>query len=312
MRVARLNYSLPPQVTEALSGKFVFVTGSAGFLGRHFMDALRQCGAVATGVDIRSGEDAEKLRRICVYEYIIAAAGIASPYHYRQHPEQAMDASVGALRNMFYLMDGRSRLVFLSSSEIYGDPTIVPTPETYTGASDTMGPRACYDEGKRLGETLCYIASQRGQHATVVRLFNAFGPGMRDDDRRFMPELRNAKRAGRPMRVYGSGDQTRTFCFVSDAVRGCLQALVAGKSGRAYNIGNDRPELSMRRVCELAGVPVEAMPAPPEWPSAGDPNRRCPDITRAREELGYEPLVSFEDGLGEFLGDDSDIRLEAT
>lgn len=313
-----MNYALPESVASALSGKFVLVTGSEGFLGKHLVRALRSVGALVSRVDVVGHTDRNTSYASCgaelfiptgIYDYVIHGAGIASPFHYLRSPMNALEASVAGLRNILSFKP--SRLLFLSSSEIYGDPTIVPTPETYTGASDTMGPRACYDEGKRLGETLCYIASQRGQHATVVRLFNAFGPGMRDDDRRFMPELRNAKRAGRPMRIYGSGDQTRTFCFVTDAVRGCLQALISGEAGRAYNIGNDRPELSMRQVCELAGVPVEAISPPPEWPSAGDPNRRCPDISRARAELGYEPVVPFEAGLRAFLDDDSDIRLEA-
>lgn len=315
-----MNYAIPPEVAAKLAGKFVLVTGSEGFLGKHIVRALRAAGSLVSRVDVVGHTDraagyascgAEMFLPSGIYDYVVYAAGIASPWHYRRSPFAALEASVAGLKNMLSWQILPRRVLFLSSSEIYGDPTIVPTPETYTGASDTMGPRACYDEGKRLGETLCYMASQRGQHATVVRLFNAFGPGMREDDRRFMPELRNAHRSGNPMRIFGSGDQTRTFCYVTDTIRGCLQALVSGRSGVAYNIGNDRPELSMRQVCELAGVPVEVIPPPDDWPSGGDPNRRCPDISRARAELGYEPAVAFEEGLREFLGDDSDIRLEA-
>ncbi len=296
-----MNYALPPHITGFLSGRRVLLTGSHGFLGQHFCAALRDCGAFVEEVDAKIGRYVRDWHQFGPLDAIIYGAGIASPHHYRQHPWRALDASVSGLRHV--LENSEAPLLFLSSSEIYGDPTIVPTPETYTGASDPMGQRSPYDEGKRLGETLCHLAATHGtkRRAVVVRLFNAFGPGMAEDDRRFMPELRRVKRSGEPMRIFGTGLQTRTFCYVTDTIRGCLQALVDGRSGVPYNIGASGPEVSMLDVCKLAGVPVEVVEAPETWPSGGDPNRRCPDIARARIELGYEPAVRFEDGLERFL-----------
>jgi len=307
-----VNYALPASVTSAVSGKLVFITGSEGFLGRHFTAALREAGASVVGFDIRNGqrEDVSNMKmldeRASLFEmadFVIHGAGIASPFHYRRLPLVALDAATKGTRNLLELamaMPKRPRFLYLSSSEIYGDPAVVPTPEGYIGALDPLSPRAVYDVSKALGETLVNVYAEReGVRATIVRLFNAFGPGMADDDHRFMPRLRNAKRSGEPMHLYGDGKTTRTFNFVSDAVRGCLQALVSDKFG-PFNIGNDTPELSTLEVCHMAGVPFECVPYPTSWPEQ-EPLRRCPDISRARRELGYEPVVSFAQGLEEFL-----------
>ena len=307
-----MNYALPPTVTAALTGKLIFITGSEGFLGRHLTAALREIGASVVGFDIRNGpgEDVSNMKMLdeksALFEaadYVIHAAGIASPYHYRRLPLVALDAATKGTRNLLELaltMPKCPKVLYLSSSEVYGNPAIVPTPESYIGALDPLSPRACYDVSKALGETLVKIYADQGVRATMVRLFNAYGPGMAEDDRRFMPQLRRAKLTGEPMRVYGSGTQTRAFCFVSDTVRGCLQALVFGGKARVYNIGNATSELTMPEVCRLAGVHLEVVPYPKEWP-AEEPMRRCPDISRSREELEYRPLVSMEEGLSEFL-----------
>lgn len=300
---AEVNYYLPLDIRDAFLGRSVLVTGSEGFLGKHFQSALTDCGAHVIGWDIKTGHDVSMPPSIFTrVHYIIHGAGLASPYHYRRSPLVALDAAVAGTRNMVDLAErSGAKLVFLSSSEIYGDPHVVPTPETYRSHVETMGDRSSYDVSKCLGETLVHLAAQRGVAANVVRIFNAFGPGMSDDDRRFMPNLRRAKRQGETMRLYGDGNQTRTFCFVSDTIRGVLLALIRGASGRAYNIGNDGPELSMSDVCKLAGVETERIPYPPEWPGEGEPMRRCPDISRARGELGYSPIVEFESGLESFL-----------
>lgn len=300
-----MNYALPASVTDSLRRARVLVTGSEGFLGQHFVRALHECGADVRGLDLRTGDDVSTSTQYWhpnEWTHIIHAAGIASPALYRADPLGALDAAVNGTRNMLRQATVcRARLLLLSSSEVYGDPEVVPTPETYMGRIDPLGERSCYDESKRLAETLCSVYAARGVPATIVRLFNAFGPGMSPTDRRFMPNLRESYRSGQPIKIYGAGTQTRTFCFVSDTVRGCLQALVGGKPGRAYNVGTDGPELTMEQVARLAGVPFEHIPNPDDWPAEGEPMRRCPDISRARAELGYQPLVPFEDGLREFL-----------
>ena len=301
-----MNYSLRPETAAAFKGKTVLVTGSEGFLGKHFRAAVEQCGGTVVRRDLVLGHDVsgtcwEPPNDI---DMIVHAAGTASPFYYRKHPLRALDAAVSGTRNMIELAERvGAKLLFLSSSEIYGDPLVVPTPETYRSHVETMGDRSSYDVSKCLGETLIHLAAERGVKANVVRIFNSYGPGMADDDRRFMPNLRRAKRLGERIRVYGTGRATRTFCWVGDTIRGCLQALAYGVFGRAWNIGNDKPEISMARVAAMAGVPVDFVAYPPEWPGDGEPNRRCPDISRARAELRYEPAVTLEDGLREFMNE---------
>lgn len=300
-----MNYDLPSRVASALTGKHVLVTGSEGFLGAHFCAAVEAAGGKAHRRDLVLGDDVSRddFNAPGQIDFIIHAAGTASPYHYRKHPLRALDAAVSGTRNMIELAETRgAQLLFLSSSEIYGDPLVVPTPETYRAHVETMGDRSSYDVSKCLGETLIHLAAERGVKANVVRIFNSYGPGMSHADRRFMPELRHAFHDGKTVRIYGTGRQTRTFCFVSDTIRGCLQALTyTAVYGRAWNIGNDTPEISMPRLASMAGVKWKLVPCPDYWPGGGEPNRRCPDISRARAELGFAPVVSLADGLKEFL-----------
>lgn len=300
-----MNYALPPAVVDALAGKTVLVTGSEGFLGKHFCAAIQAAGGRTACRDLELGDDISGDWREpdCTVHFVIHAAGTASPYHYKLHPLRTFDAAVTGTRNMVqFASDRDAALLFLSSSEIYGDPLTVPTPETYRAHVETMSERSSYDVSKCAGETLCHIAAEQGVQANVVRIFNSYGPGMSETDKRFMPELRRAKRSGDRIRIYGTGRQTRTFCYVTDTIRGCLQALTYSAAfGRVWNIGNDTPEITMPQLAGKAGVPYDLVPCPADWPGGGEPNRRCPDISRARAELGYQPVVSLSDGLREFL-----------
>ena len=190
------------------------------------------------------------------FAYIVHAAGIASPTYYRAHPIETMDANINGLRAL--LDYARRRLeagqelegfLFYSSSEIYGDPAAdaIPTPETYRGNVSCTGPRACYDESKRYGETLCVnFARQHGIPVTMVRPFNNYGPGMKITDGRVIADLFRDALAGRDLVLLSDGSPTRTFCYVSDAVTGYYLALLRGRPGEAYNIGVDGPEIPMR------------------------------------------------------------------
>jgi len=244
-------------------------------------------------------------------DYILHAAGIASPMYYRRFPLETIDVATLGTRSMLDLArKSKSQgLVYFSSSEIYGDPdpAHVPTSEDYNGNVSSIGPRACYDESKRLGETLCAVYHQQfATRVMIVRPFNVYGPGMKEADYRVLPNFANSIKAGKALTVYGTGLQTRTFCFVEDAILGFLQVLLSGRSGEAYNIGNPSPEISMRGLVELitkiSGRPVksEFIPYPESYP-AGEPMRRCPDIAKAAKDVGYAPGVDLEHGLRTFF-----------
>jgi UDP-glucuronate decarboxylase len=247
-------------------------------------------------------------------DYIIHAAGIASPAHYKAHPLETLEVATTGLRNSLELakLNPGCRLVFFSSSEIYGDPTEgnVPTPETYRGNVACLGPRACYDESKRLGETLVQIYHQQyGVHGMIIRPFNVYGPGMQATDYRVLPNFAARFAAGEPVEIYGDGKQTRTYCYVTDAIGGFLRVLLSGRAGEPYNIGNPTPEISVIDLGDAVARVVpggdklkcKRRPHPENYP-ADEPQRRCPDITKAGRDLGYAPRVQLEDGLRRFFG----------
>jgi nucleoside-diphosphate-sugar epimerase len=228
-----------------------------------------------------------------------------------------MDANVNGLRALleqFRRQKERGEVVggflFFSSSEIYGDPTAenIPTPETYRGNVSCTGPRACYDEAKRYGETLCVnFARQFQLPIKVVRPFNNYGPGLKITDRRALPDFVRDVFSDRDIVLLSDGSPRRTFCYVADAVIGYYKALVNGRSGEAYNIGVEAPEISIAELAEyvvhlsaeLFGYQGRVVhhKSPDECYLVDNPVRRCPDITKARTELGYAPSVSIGEGL---------------
>jgi len=317
-------------------GKTVLITGANGFLGQYFLETFiylnrsvfkTPCDIVAADSHITNTITNDSLGALPYRfllqdvakpfpveekpDYILHAAGIASPMYYHRFPLETIDVATLGTRSMLELArKSKSKgLVYFSSSEIYGDPdpAHVPTDETYNGNVSSIGPRACYDESKRLGETLCSIYHQHfATRVMIVRPFNVYGPGMKEADYRVLPNFANSIKAGKALTVYGTGLQTRTFCFVEDAILGFLQVLLSGRSGEAYNIGNPSPEISMRGLVELitkiSARPVksEFIPYPESYP-AGEPMRRCPDITKAAKDVGYAPGVDLEEGLRMFL-----------
>jgi len=222
----------------------------------------------------------------------------------------ALDVAIQGTRNMLELAQSNSaRFVFFSSSEIYGDPDPrhIPIPESYRGNVSSQGPRACYDESKRVGETLCYIYHDSfGVSANVIRPFNVFGPGMQATDYRVLPNFAHQIKIGAPLNIYGTGQQTRTFCYVADAIVGFMLVFLRGVPGEAYNIGNPKPELSVldlaKRIESVLGHEVEyrVIEHPDSYP-ADEPNRRCPDIRKAELQLDYAPAIQFDEGLRRFL-----------
>jgi UDP-glucuronate decarboxylase len=243
-------------------------------------------------------------------DYIIHAAGIASPYYYRAYPLETLEVAITGTKKMLELGTRcGARVVFFSSSEIYGDPepNHVPTSESYRGNVSCQGPRACYDESKRVGETLCYIFHNlNGTHTNVIRPFNVFGPGMQETDYRVLPNFASRIKAGKPLHVYGTGHQTRTFCYITDAIVGFLLVILKGVPGEVYNIGNPNPEISMMELVsriekiKKSGVKSHIVDYPDSYP-ADEPNRRAPDIRKAKIQLGYSPSVTLEEGLRRFF-----------
>jgi UDP-glucuronate decarboxylase len=251
------------------------------------------------------------------FDYIIHAAGIASPIYYRAQPLKCIDANINGLRNLLdYAVRERdlgrpvSGFLFYSSSEIYGDPiaTAIPTPETYRGNVSCTGPRACYDESKRFGETLCVtFAKQEGIPAKIARPFNNYGPGLKITDGRVLPDFARDVLAGRDMVMLSDGSPKRTFCYATDAVTGYYKVLVRGGNGEAYNVGIDRPEISMAELAEMVGKTARELfdyrgkvvlgKAKEADYLVDNPNRRCPIIEKAQTQLGYSPKVLVEEGV---------------
>jgi dTDP-glucose 4,6-dehydratase/UDP-glucuronate decarboxylase len=317
----------------ALEGRTVLLSGGAGFIGAAMLDALVRLNRdrfthparvlvfdnFVTGVPARlrrlagdpnieivQGDITRDLEVREPFQYAIHAASIASPIVYRAKPLLTADVNVWGLRRMLDLAVAQpdfESFLFFSTSEIYGDPDPehIPTPEDYRGYVSCTGPRACYDESKRFGETLAVIFHQEfGLPIRSVRPFNVYGAGQRLDDGRIIPDLVGAASRGEPLVLHSDGRATRSFCYVSDAIAGFFLAMLKGRPGEAYNIGNDE-EVSIGQVADLvariAGTKVTHKASADPHYLTDNPQRRCPDLTRSRTHLGYQPRVSLEDGL---------------
>lgn len=251
------------------------------------------------------------------FQWIIHAAGIASPTYYRQFPIETMDTNITGLRLLLDYARARQSspdpvqgFLFYSSSEIYGDPDpkFIPTPEDYRGNVSCTGPRACYDESKRYGETLCVnFARQYGLPVTMARPFNNYGPGLKITDRRVIPDFARDVLEGRDIVMLSDGSPKRTFCYSADAIAGYYKVLVRGRPGEPYNVGVETPEISMLELAEkivalgreLVGYQGKVVRQASNEKDylVDNPTRRCPIITKAREHLGYNPSVDIDEGL---------------
>jgi nucleoside-diphosphate-sugar epimerase len=333
-----------------MAGKSVMITGGAGFLGYYLVQGLLHFNTRSPSTPISvsvydnfsrglpdwlnnlSGNPHLRLVKHDIthplpadfpdFDFIIHAASIASPIYYRKHPIETMDANVNGLRQLLdhcleRVRSGRKPIegfLFYSTSEIYGDPTPenIPTPETYRGNVSCTGPRACYDESKRYGETLCVnFAQVHGLPIKTARPFNNYGPGLKITDGRVLPDMARDILAGRDIVMLSDGSPTRTFCYITDAIVGYLKILVRGRAGEAYNVGVETPEISMADLAETLvrlsaelfgykGRVVRGVSADKNY-LVDNPNRRCPDIRKARSELDFAPATRLEDGLRRML-----------
>lgn len=248
-------------------------------------------------------------------DIIIHMASIASPTFYRKYPIETLDANIWGLRKLFDFYKDKSlrSFLFFSSSEIYGDPpnNQIPTKEDYRGNVATIGPRACYDEAKRFGETLSYLFAEKYKMPIVLaRPFNNFGPGMNLNDKRVPADFAKAVFDNKKIEIFSDGNPTRTFCYISDAITGYLKILHYAKFD-VFNIGIDKPEISIKELAEIYvqegkilfnyDKEVILTNPPEENYLTHNPNRRCPSIEKARKLLDYNPQINVYEGVNRFL-----------
>ena len=240
-------------------------------------------------------------------DYIIHAAGVASPIYYKKFPIETIETTIYGAKNLLELARIKKikGFLFFSSSEIYGDPdpSSIPTPETYRGNVSCTGSRACYDESKRLGETLCLAYHEVHKiPIKIVRPFNVFGPGMKLNDYRVIPMFFSRALTNKHLPVHDNGNQTRTFCYITDAIIAIYKVLLMGKNGEIYNIGNDTNEINMMSLANIVSQlfkkkpEVRSVPYPYKYPS-DEPRRRLPDLTKIKTLLNYQPSVDLITGL---------------
>ncbi len=301
-----------------MTGRRIVITGGAGFLGSHLCDALIGRGDQVVCVDDLStgslhnvahlnGDDrfelvvadvSEAIGVVGHVDAVLHFASPASPPQYLERPLQTLAVgSEGTRRALILAAEHDARFLLASTSEVYGDPSVHPQPEDYRGNVNPIGPRSVYDEAKRFAEALT-MAWHRAEGADVgiARIFNTYGPRLAPGDGRVVSNFLVQALAGRPLTVYGDGSQTRSLCFVTDEVAGLLALLDSELTG-PVNVGNP-DEISVldlaRTVIELTGSSSEIIHEPLP---VDDPTRRCPDISLAREALGWEPVVSLAEGL---------------
>lgn len=294
------------------------VTGGAGFLGSHLCERLLAEGNEVLCLDnyytgrraniahLLSNPSFDVVRHdVCEsfnaeVDEIFNLACPASPIHYQSDPVKTTQTCVMGAINMLELAASHNiPILQASTSEVYGNPTVHPQPETYVGSVNTIGPRACYDEGKRCAETLFFdYLRQRDTEIKVVRIFNTYGPRMMLDDGRVVSNLIVQAMRGEPLTVFGDGAQTRSFCYVDDLISGMIKMMRTEKPCTGpINIGNPH-EVTVGQLAETirkmvgSSSPVEYLELPID-----DPVRRCPDITKAKAELDWHPDVSLEEGL---------------
>lgn len=300
----------------------ILITGGAGFLGSHLCDRLLKEGHEVVALDnlyTGSLQNIAHLKRRKVFSFkkhdvikpynvkadrIFNFACPASPVHYQKDPLMTLRTSLsGADHACINALRHRARVMQASTSEVYGDPQVHPQPETYWGNVNPVGPRSCYDEGKRAAETLCMdYHKERGMDLRIIRIFNTYGPRMNQHDGRVVSNFIVQALKGEPLTVYGKGQQTRSFCYVDDLIEGIVRMMDQSWEVGPVNLGNPF-EFTMlelaEKVLKLTGgkSKLEFVPLP-----ADDPKQRQPDITKAKAVLnGWEPKVQLEEGLKETI-----------
>jgi len=301
--------------------KRILVTGGAGFIGSHLCERLLEKGNEVVCLDnfftgskdnikhLFSDYRFELIRHDLVNPILLEVDQIynlacpASPVHYQYNPVKTVKTSVMGTLNMLGLAKRvKARILQASTSEVYGDPTLHPQPETYWGNVNCIGLRSCYDEGKRVAETLMMDYHRQNQvDIRIVRIFNTYGPRMALNDGRVMSNFITQALRGKPLTIYGDGSHTRSFCYVSDMVKGMIAMMEQEEFPGPVNLGNPQ-EISISELAESiikatgSTGGIEYQPLPPD-----DPVRRCPDIALAKAELNWEPEINFKTGLSQTI-----------
>ena len=343
-----LNYILDNLKDEfnIASGKSILIVGGAGSLGYYLVKSIvlwnevnPNCSIEISVVDnffrgypkwLKNLKYNNKIKlikhditnplktEIGFFDYIIHGATIASPVIYRKYPIETMNSNVDGLRNLlnFTIKQVKrtkkniSGFLFFSTSEIYGDPpsNLIPTPENYNGNVSPIGPRSCYDESKRYGETLCYnFAKMFDLPITIVRPFNNYGPGLNTGDGRVTADFAKNIFNNEDIVILSDGKPTRTFCYISDAIIGYYKTLIKGKAGEPYNIGTKHPEISMFKLAKIYqeyaqnyfdyNKKIVFKKSKDKDYLSDNPSRRCPIIDKAEKELGFHPSIDLDRGI---------------
>ncbi len=302
----------------------ILITGGAGFIGSHLCDRLLAEGHEVIAMDNLSTGSIENIAHLAGHErfqfikhdvthYIYIAgpldavlhlASLPSPVDYLNYPIQTLKVgALGTHNALGVALAKGARFLLASTSEVYGDPLVHPQTEDYWGNVNPVGPRGVYDESKRFAEALTMAYHRyHGVDTRIARIFNCYGPRMRLDDGRVVPNFIGQALRGEPLTVYDDGTRTRSFCYVSDMVDGLVRLLFSDET-RPVNLGNPQEMTILQfaqKILEITGSKSEIVFVhPTDDRTRDDPQRRCPDITRARTVLGWEPRVSLEEGLRE-------------
>ena len=313
---------------DELEGKTVLVAGGKGFLGTYFVNVLNHVNEtlstpmkivimdnlitakdkknnLGSNVTLLKQDISESFDFQDKLHYIIHAASIASPPTYRKFPIETVDVNYQGTRNLLEIARKNKikSMLFLSSSEIYGDTEVIPTPESELGKVSCIGPRACYDESKRSAETISILYYQQYKvPVKIARPFNLYGPYLNLDDGRIIPDFMRGAIEKSEIIIHSDGSPTRSFCYVSDAIRAFFRLLFSNHDGIICNVGNDE-EISVNGVAEMIQKIIEK-PISIKTIKSNDPNytkdnpqRRCPDLSFIKKSVNYTPRINFEEGL---------------
>lgn len=326
--------SLGPEIKK-LEGKTMVISGGAGFLGSYIIATIdvlnktklkNKCKVVCldnyiTGkksrldkfnldkrfIKIQKADVTKPIHISGKIDFIMHAAGVASPIYYQQFPVETMESAIFGAKQLLEVARKKKirSYLFFSSSEIYGDPDKknIPTKETYKGNVSSIGPRSAYDESKRLGETMSMVYFRKyGVPVKIVRPFNVYGPGMYSDDKRVVPTFLSAAMKNEPLTVHNNGVQTRTFCYINDAVILFIKILLSERNGEVYNVGSTAREMTILDLARKINkqfdnkLKIKEIKYPDAYPQ-DEPKRRRPDMSKVKKEFKYIPKINLEEGL---------------